>query len=71
MQEMIQNMQNQTDSNTNQENTPYHHATANAVMQQPQMNPHFEQQQYQPMYQQPFANMTNQQFQHFQANNKR
>eukprot|EP00957_Ditylum_brightwellii_P079839 6071603-Ditylum_brightwellii.AAC.1 len=30
MQEVIQNMQNQTNSNANQENAPYHHATANA-----------------------------------------
>eukprot|EP00957_Ditylum_brightwellii_P163020 12413573-Ditylum_brightwellii.AAC.1 len=40
-------------------------------MQQPQMNPHFQQQQYQPMIQQPLANMTNKQFHPFQANNKR
>eukprot|EP00957_Ditylum_brightwellii_P151954 11571062-Ditylum_brightwellii.AAC.1 len=71
MRERIQNMQNQTNSNANQENTPYPHATAHAVMQQPQMNPHFQQQQCQPMYQQPFGNMANQQFQPFQANNKR
>eukprot|EP00957_Ditylum_brightwellii_P021764 1641888-Ditylum_brightwellii.AAC.1 len=56
MQEMIQHIQNQTNSNYNQENTPYHHLTANAFMQQPQMNPHFQQQQYQPMIQQPMIN---------------
>eukprot|EP00957_Ditylum_brightwellii_P106487 8124224-Ditylum_brightwellii.AAC.1 len=68
---MIRSMQNQTNSNGNQENTPYHHPTGNAFMQQPQMNLHFQQQQYQPMIQQPLVNMTNQQFHPFQANNKR
>eukprot|EP00957_Ditylum_brightwellii_P043907 3329930-Ditylum_brightwellii.AAC.1 len=70
MQEMIQNTQNQTNNTNNKGNTPYHHQTPNAVMQHPQMNPHLQQQQYQPMNQQPITKITNQQFHPFQYNNK-